>query len=99
MFIHVDDACTILHPEFHILVNELTPAADKYKQLGVQLQVPKHFLNSLQSQDNVQNLIEVLDYWKSNDIVYTWQAVIKALQEPSVGHKTLARKLYMKYCL
>lgn len=99
MFFHVDDTHAIIPPEFHVLINELTAAADKWKQLGDQLQVPRYHLNSIQNQDNVENLSEVLEYWKNNDIAYTWQAMITALQAPSVGHKALARQLYMKYCL
>ena len=99
MFFHVDDSHTIIPPEFHVLINELTLAADKWKQLGDQLQVPRYHLNSIQNQDNVENLSDVLEYWKNNGIAYTWQTMIKALQAPSVGHKTLARQLYMKYCL
>lgn len=99
LFIHVDNARTILPPEFHVLINELTPAADKWKHLGDQLQVPRSHLNSIQSQENIENLSKVLEYWMNNDIAYNWQAVITALQAPSVGHKTLARQLFLTYCI
>ena len=67
---------------------------DKWKLVGVQLEIEDVLLKSIQSSDQQLCFMEVLDHWKSKGSPpYTWTTIINVLKTPSVREEKLARDL------
>ena len=82
-------------PKLKDLVYELRGV--DWNELGIQLDVPKHVLNSI-SRDNpteARKLSEVLQYWLNNGEV-SWKVIIKALKRID-GHKNIIEVIETEY--
>ena len=82
-------------PKLKDLVYELRGV--DWNELGIQLDVPKHVLNSI-SRDNpteARKLSEVLQYWLNNGEA-SWKVIIKALKRID-GHKNIIEVIESEY--
>lgn len=71
-------------------------ATDKWKRIGLQLDIAKHRLASIseQTQDHIDCYSKVLSLWqKSGNPPFTWATIIDALKVPIVGEDELANEL------
>lgn len=62
--------------------------SDKWREMGVALEVPTHILNSTRNNctEDSLRLVKVLEYWRDNPkLPYTWESVKKAVSNPIVG--------------
>ena len=83
-----------------MIARELTPASDKWRALGVALEVPFYKLNSIgqdKSGGDVDKLMCVLEYWGNNAATSSWEVIINALRSPMVERGALAETLKKKY--
>ena len=71
-------------------------AEDKWKWVGLQLDIPAPTLNSLEieKKDPKDRYLSIFSEWrKSLSPPYTWETIIEALQSPCVGRQDLASSL------
>ena len=84
------------------LVNELSAVKDKWKDLGVQLNMTPPDLNAIQIQCNnnpSRCLLEMLSqWWEVTSPSPTWQTVVDALSSPAVDRPDVAEKIRKFYC-
>ena len=73
--------------------------ADKWKQIGIQLEVPEGTLATIaerRQEDPQKCLLEMLEWWlKRVDPSATWSAIADAVE--FLGEEQLARELRQKY--
>ena len=83
------------------LVNELSAVKDKWKDLGVQLNMTPSDLNSIEikcSNDPSHCLLEMLSqWWEVTSPSPTWQTVVDALSSPAVGRQIVAEHIRQTY--
>ena len=74
--------------------------ANKWKLLGIQLEIPKDVLATIEKRkmgDPRQCLLEMLEWWlKRMDPPASWSAIAEAVE--FLGKEQLARELRLKYC-
>ena len=90
-------------PEIKDLLNKVAVRAnDKWKSVGLQLDMELPELNTIEDKHNKEaNLCyaELFRLWKNNgDPSYTWATIIDALKAPLVGEAKLATELQEWLC-
>ena len=82
-------------PEYLDLLNKVAARArDKWKNMGLQLNIPMDQLNSMTATDPISCYADVFNWWQRNGSPpYTWATIIDALRAPAVGEARLAREL------
>ena len=82
-------------------MNELSAVKDKWKDLGVQLNMTPPDLNAIQIQcnnDPGRCLLEMLSQWLSiTTPPPTWQTVVDALSSPAVSRHDVANRIKKRY--
>ena len=69
-------------------------ATDKWKCIGIQLDIPMDQLNSMTATDPIICYADVFNWWQRNGSPpYTWATIIDALRAPIVGEVQLAHEL------
>ena len=65
------------------------------------MEVPTFQLKNIErkSNDSMDQLHEVLDYWMKNDPSPSWRGLVDALKAPIVGENWLAEEIEAKYCV
>ena len=81
-------------PKISELLNKVaSKAKDKWKNIGLQLDIEPHDLNDISSRekDPILCYSEVFRLWKSKeDKPFTWATIVEALRAPSVEETRLA---------
>ena len=89
-------------PEIKDLLNKVAVRAnDKWKSVGLQLDMELPELNTVEKQNKEASLCyaELFRLWKNNgDPPYTWDTIIDALKAPLVGEAQLATELQEWLC-
>ena len=82
-------------PEYYTLLNKLAVGAvDKWKEIGLALNIPIGQLNSITTIDPILCYAEIFNWWQRNGSPpYTWATIIDALKAPIVGEVQLAHEL------
>ena len=82
-------------PEYYTLLNKLAvDAMDKWKKIGLLLDIPIGQLNSVTMTDPILCYAEIFNWWQKNGSPpYTWATIIDALRAPMVGEVQLAHEL------
>ena len=75
-------------------------AADKWRQIGIQLNISSSRLNSIDSnyKKDIDKLSEILQLWLDNDSDKSWNMLCDILQSSPVYCSDLAESLRKKYC-
>lgn len=84
-----------------VLMRELSNnAADKWRQIGIQLNISSSRLNSIDNKykDDIDKLSETLHLWLDNDSYKSWNILCDTLQSSPVNCSDLAESLRKKYC-
>jgi hypothetical protein len=72
---------------------------DQWREVGVQLGVPPHVLDSFwksRACDSMDCFRDVFTYWKDKCTKpYCWETIIEVLQTPAVGQEDLALNLQL----
>ena len=71
-----------------------------WKQLGIQLNVPPHFLTNIEREnpgDESRKLSAVLQYWVDNETA-SWEKIVEALQRIG-GHANIITNIQSKYMI
>ena len=87
-------------PDLLDVRREVFKACPKWYDVGLELRVPVHTLDSIRIQftDPADCLRETLKQWlKGIDPKPTWSALVDALRSDAVGEHCLARELEEKY--
>ena len=102
MWIASSDAAThqlkplIRPPEYYTLLNKVAvgAVADKWKKIGLLLDIPIGQLNSVTTTDPILCYAEIFNWWRKNGSPpYTWATIIDVLRAPIVGEVQLAHEL------
>ena len=82
-------------PEYLDLLNKVAARArDKWRMMGLQLNIPMDQLNSMTATDPISCYADVFNWWQRNGSPpYTWATIIDALRAPIVGEVQLAHEL------
>ena len=82
-------------PEYFDLLHKVAArATDKWKYMGLQLDIPMDQLNSMTATDPISCYADVFNWWQKNGSPpYTWATIIDALRAPIVGEVQLAHEL------
>ena len=82
-------------PEYYTLLNKVAvDAMDKWKKIGLALNIPIGQLNSITTTDPILCYAEIFNWWQRNGSPpYTWATIIDALRAPMVGEVQLAHEL------
>ena len=82
-------------PEYYTLLNKVAVGAiDKWKKIGLLLDIPIGQLNSVTTTDPILCYAEIFNLWQRNGSPpYTWATIIDALRSPIVGERQLAHEL------
>ena len=75
-------------------------AMDKWEVLGLQLNIPKHQLNTIQKSNPILCYADVFDIWeRKSDPPFTWATIVKALRSHIVNENSLAKEIedWLKY--
>ena len=82
-------------PEMNDLLNKVAAKArNKWKLIGMQLNIDFGRIKTITSQDPIECYAEVFDTWqKKGAPPYTWATIIDALRAPSVEEHKLATDL------
>ena len=80
------------HPD---LLNKVAARArDKWRNMGLQLNIPTDQLNSMTATDPISCYADVFNWWQRNGSPpYTWATIIDALRASKVGEVQLACEL------
>ena len=84
-----------------VLMRELSDnAADKWRQIGIQLKITSSRLNSIDAnyKNDIDKLSETLQFWLDNHSCKSWNILCDALQSSPVYCSDLAESLRKKYC-
>ena len=84
-----------------VLMRELSDnAADKWRQIGIQLKISSSRLNSIDNnyKNDIDKLSEILQLWLDNDSYKSWNMLCDTLQSSPVKCSDLAESLRKKYC-
>ena len=69
-------------------------AMDKWEVLGLQLNIPKHQLNTIQKNSPILCYADVFDIWeRKSDPPFTWATIVGALRFPSVNENNVAKEI------
>ena len=69
-------------------------APDKWKRIGLQLNIEYQKLNTMANQDHINSYADVFSMWqKKGDPPFTWATIIEVLRADSVEEKQLANEL------
>ena len=69
-------------------------ARDKWKHMGIQLNVPMDQLDPMIVEDPIGCYVKIFNWWQRNGSPpYTWATIIDALRAPIVGEVQLAHEL------
>ena len=81
--------------EYNFLLNKVAvDAMDKWKKIGLVLNIPIGQLNSITTTDPILCYAEIFNWWQRNGSPpYTWATIIDALRAPIVGEVQLAHEL------
>ena len=80
------------HPDLLNMV--AAHARDKWRKMGIQLNIPTDQLNSMTATDPISCYADVFNWWQRNGSPpYTWATIIDALRAPIVGEVQLAHEL------
>ena len=83
------------------LTRELSPAKDKWHEIGVQLQIELSHLSDIEDKYsmNERRLTEMLGYWLdgNTDVPICWESILKCLRAATVNKRGLAQELKQKY--
>ena len=87
-------------PTLKAAINALHSVCPKWKNIGVQLEVPTFQLKNIEKKtsESMDQLRDTLDYWMSNNTSPSWRHLVDALKAPSVGENRLAVEIEEKYC-
>ena len=84
-------------PKMRELINKVaSKAKDKWKKIGLQLDIEPHDLNAISSreQDPILCYSEVFSLWKRRaDPPFTWDTIVEALRAPAVEETRLAAEI------
>ena len=82
-------------PEYYTLLNKVAVGAmDKWKKIGLALDIPIGQLNSITTTDPILCYADIFNWWQRNGSPpYTWATIIDALRAPIVGEARLAHEL------
>ena len=82
-------------PEHYTLLNKVgVGAMDKWKKIGLALDIPVSQLNSITTTDPILCYAEIFNWWQRNGSPpYTWATIIDVLRAPIVGEVQLAHEL------
>ena len=83
-------------PPKHLdLLNKVAARArDKWRMMGLQLNIPMDQLNAMTATDPISCYADVFNWWQRNGSPpYTWATIIDALRTPIVGEIQLAHEL------
>lgn len=92
---HKTEIPSVIH-----LFDELREALSKWYALGIVLGIRPSTLESIQvdHQTSILCLIEMLQVWLKTSPQPTWETIVEALKDPTVGNNRLAAKIEAKYC-
>ena len=69
-------------------------AMDKWKVLGLQLNIPTHQLRTIQESSPILCFAEVFNIWeRKSDPPFTWATIVDALRSPIVAENSLAKEI------
>ena len=69
-------------------------ARDKWRNMGIQLNIPMDQLDSMTATDPIGYYAKIFNWWQKNGSPpYTWATIIDALRAPIVGEVQLAHEL------
>ena len=82
-------------PKHCDLLNKVAARArDKWRMMGLQLNIPMDQLNAMTATDPISCYADVFNWWQRNGSPpYTWATIIDALRALIVGEVQLAREL------
>ena len=82
-------------PKHRDLLNKVAARArDKWKMMGVQLNIPMDQLNAMTATEPISCYADIFNWWQRNGFPpYTWATIIDALRAPIVGEVQLAHEL------
>ena len=67
---------------------------DKWRIVGLELEIEQHQLNTITHQDAIQCYIEVFSIWQRKaDPPFTWATIIDTLRSPIVRENALAQEI------
>ena len=78
-----------------VLLNKVAiHAQDKWKYMGIQLNIPMDKLDSMIVADPIGSYAKIFNWWQRNGSPpYTWATIIDALRAPMVGEARLAHEV------
>ena len=85
------------------LSRELSPAKDKWHEIGVQLKIELSQLSAIEDMYpyNIdRRLSKMLSFWLdgNTDAPICWESILKCLRAATVNKRGLAEELQQKYC-
>ena len=84
------------------LTSELSPAKNKWHEIGVQLKIELSHLNDIEDMHTTseRRMTEMLGYWLdgNTEAPICWESILKCLRAPTVNKRGLAEELKQKYC-
>ena len=84
------------------LTRELSPAKDKWHEIGVQLEIELFHLSDIEDMYPKidRRLSEMLNFWLegNTDTPICWESILKCLRADTVNKRGLAEELQQKYC-
>ena len=89
-----------LFTECDLLIQELSPAQQKWEDIGRELGVKQDTLSMIRANnsDSGDYLRLMLSKWLERHCI-TWKGIVTILRTPDVGEHPLADRLETKYCL
>ena len=77
------------------LLNKVaSKAKDKWKIVGIQLEIGQDHLDTIRHSNPIECYSEIFKLWKNKGTLpFTWATILEALRSPSVEENTLANNV------
>ena len=82
-------------PKMKDLLNQVaSKAKDKWKIVGIQLEIGQDQLNTIKHSNPIECYSEIFELWKNRGTPpFTWETILEALTSPAVEEGALANKV------
>lgn len=85
---------------FRLLCNEIVPHTNKWRVIAINLDITNVDIERIAFENihEQDRLIKVFEKWQTQSKhPFTWDTILKVLEEPTVGESRLAQELRKKY--
>lgn len=86
---------------FRLLCNEIAPYTNAWRAIAINLDISNVDIDRIASENDREQdrLIKVFEKWHTQcKHPFTWDTILKVLEEPMIGERCLAQELHRKYC-